>query len=176
MRAHQVLRIFAMMTVLGVPAQVTAQTIVIVRHAEKAAEPGNDPVLSEAGKVRAIALDTALAGAGVTAILTTQFRRTRDTAEPVAQRYKLTPQVMTVERGGSAAHIQEIARRAKAHQQGTLLIVGHSNSVPAIVKALGGPAMAELPECEYSRMFVLLPASSAQVIQTRYGAMDGNCL
>jgi len=59
----------------GLPAPV-----LLVRHAEKAAEPADDPPLTAAGAERAQALATALQDAGVTAIITTQLRRTRETA------------------------------------------------------------------------------------------------
>ena len=66
-------------------------TIVVVRHAEKSAEPANDPALSPAGVARAAALDSALADAKVTAIIVTPYRRNAETAVPVAKRFGLTP-------------------------------------------------------------------------------------
>lgn len=151
-----------------------AQTIVLVRHAEKATEPKDDPALSEAGQARAKALAAALKDSKITAVFTTQARRTRDTAAVAAAQAGVTPQVLAVARGGLAAHIDETAKRAK-EAGGTVLVVGHSNTVPAIVAALGGPKLADMPECEYSRLITVLPGPPVQVIQSRYGATDSDC-
>src|SRR5947209_6360731 len=65
-------------------AAPTQTTVILVRHAEKAAEPKEDPVLSDAGMTRAKALALALRDAGVQAILTTSKQRTRSTVQPLA--------------------------------------------------------------------------------------------
>src|SRR5262245_36466561 len=51
--------------------------LVVVRHANKAPEPADDPPLTSSGVKRAQDLATALRSAGVTGIITTQLRRTR---------------------------------------------------------------------------------------------------
>ena len=61
---------------VALPAQ--AQTVVIVRHAEKAA-PSGDVDLSAAGKARAQALAQALAGAKVRMVWATPLKRTGQT-------------------------------------------------------------------------------------------------
>ncbi len=58
--------------------------VYLVRHAEKAQASDNNPPLSEAGMRRAEALAQTLGDAGVSAIYTTQFKRTTDTAAPLA--------------------------------------------------------------------------------------------
>src|SRR3974390_2750714 len=70
--------------------------LVLVRHADKAAQPADDPLLTAAGTKRAQDLAAALRNAGVSAILTTQLRRTRDTAQPLATALGLVPQVVKV--------------------------------------------------------------------------------
>jgi hypothetical protein len=87
-------------TLLVSPIPSTAQSldrtgelpvIVVVRHANKAAEPTDDPPLTQAGLKRAEDLAQALRNAGVTAIITTELHRTRETAEPLAKALGLTP-------------------------------------------------------------------------------------
>src|SRR2546423_7035829 len=68
--------------------------VVIVRHAEKAANGGNDPDLSSAGRARAEALARILKDSGITAIFTTEFKRTQETAAPTATSTHVTPTVV----------------------------------------------------------------------------------
>lgn len=161
-------------------AAATPQVVVLVRHAEKAEAPAGDVTLNDAGQARAEELAIALAEARVDTIITTQFRRTRDTAAPLARSLKLTPVV--VQAGGeTAAHARAVAR-AVLEGGRSVLVVGHSNTVPAIIGALGGPAMAELCEGEYANLFtlVLVPGQPARLIHGHYGAQDapaaGDCV
>ncbi|MBL8515622.1 MAG: histidine phosphatase family protein [Betaproteobacteria bacterium] len=156
-------------------AAANAQTVVLVRHAEKAESPKDDPPLAEAGQRRADALAVALKGANVAAILTSQARRTRDTAAPLATQARITPRVLTIARGGMAEHVAEVVKLARERKDGVVVIVGHSNTVPAIARALGAD-VADMSECEYSRFITVLSGPPAQAITTRYGAPDGGCL
>lgn len=146
--------------------------VLLVRHAEKALEPGDDVPLTDAGRARAAALADALAHARVDAIVTTQFRRTKDTAGPLAQRLHLTPRV--VEAGtDTRAHARAVADAVRGAGR-TVLVVGHSNTVPAIIAALGGPPLEELCESDYDTLFVLAlpPGGEPGLTQSRYGAPD----
>lgn len=148
-------------------------TVVLVRHAEKAAEGGSDPLLSPAGEERARALALALRDAGVSAIVTTQLKRTQLTAAPLATERRLTPEV--VQAGGAVpAHARAIADAVRRHAGQVVLVVGHSNTVPAIIGALGGPKLPDLCDSEYGSLFIVtLPASGrARLIRSRYGAED----
>jgi broad specificity phosphatase PhoE len=155
------------MTVLCVlfllsPAPVLAQKLVILaRHAERAdggAMSGTaekDPPLSAAGEARAAKLAAMLADSGITAIFASEFKRTQDTAKPVAVRLGLTVQSMPADNTS-----QLVARIRKEHANGIVLIVGHSDTLPAIIKALGGPGVT-IPDNEFDNLFVLAPASKA---------------
>ena len=148
------------------------QIVVLVRHAEKSDAPAGDVTLSEAGQARADELAAALAEARIDTIVTTQFRRTRDTAAPLARALDLTPRV--VEAGSDTdAHVRAVAAAVKAGGS-SVLVVGHSNTVPAIIGALGGPAMEELCESEYSNLFMLAltPGQPARLVHGHYGAPD----
>src|SRR5688500_9156051 len=80
----------------GARAPEAAFTVFLVRHAEKAAEPREDPPLTDVGRARADALARALGDSGVKAIYTSQYVRTRATAEPLAARLGLTPVVLPI--------------------------------------------------------------------------------
>ena len=163
---------------LSLPAQrLPAQSgpaVIVVRHAEKASDPADDPALSPAGERRAEALAGALAGARVDTIITTHYLRTRRTAAPIALARGLTPIVV---RPGSdtAAHAREVAKAVRARPAGeVVLVVGHSNTVPAIIAALGGPQIQPLCETEYANLFTLIlePGGGARFIRSSYGTPD----
>lgn len=151
----------------------TSTTIVLVRHAEKAAEGGSDPVLSPQGVERSRALALALRDAGVSAIVTTELKRTQLTAAPLAADRHLTPEI--VRAGGAVpAHARAVAQAVRRHAGQVVLVVGHSNTIPAIIGALGGPKLPDLCDSEYGSVFIMtLPtAGEARLIRARYGAAD----
>ena len=164
--------------IAGAPARLDAQTtgpslVVLVRHGEKAAEPAGDPPLSPAGQERAKALGEAMLGMQPSAIIVTATKRTTETASAVAAKSGLTPQVIALT-GGGAAHIAAVVEAVKK-ASGVVLVVGHSNTIPAIVKALGGPAFPDICDASYANMFVLQPGMNgkpAQVVKAQYGAAD----
>lgn len=147
-----------------------AQTVYLVRHAEKA-DASADPVLSEAGRARAAALAAALAEAHPGHIFTSPLQRTRLTAEPTAAYHSVTIEPVGFD-GGSAGHVAGIAERVRAlPEDAVVLVVGHSNTVPLIARALGYAEAADMPDCEYDRMTTLhLMGDAAHGQVTRYGA------
>jgi phosphohistidine phosphatase SixA len=161
------MRSLLLAAMLLAPATLPAQTAIVVRHAEKASETDRDPMLSATGQARAAALDSALAGVKVTAIVVTPYHRTRETAAVVARRHGLTPIEVAVS-GGVPAHARAVAAEVARHQ-GIVLVVGHSNTVGAIVAALGGPAdIGDLCDSEYQTLFTVLPGGG--MVRTRFGA------
>ena len=153
---------------------VGATTVVIVRHAEAVPDSGTDPVLSEAGLARANALAEALADAGVKAVITTQYQRTALTGAPLAA--ALNVPLIKESIAGGPAGLDTYARNAvrivhAKYAGGTLVIVGHSNTVPALVKAFSGVDVGEIAHDSYDRMFVvtLRPDGSGRVVRARYG-------
>src|SRR5690349_9326855 len=142
--------------------------VILVRHGEKGTQPPQDPPLSEQGQARAMALAGVARQAGVTAIITTQFERTRKTAEPTAVELKVTPEIV---QAGGAAHAKAVADQVMKHAGGTVLVVGHSNTIPAIVGALGAPQPRELCDSEYDQVFtvVLGDVGAPRLIRSRYG-------
>ena len=147
-----------------------AQTVVLVRHGEKA-DASADPVLSEAGQARAAALAALLADVHPVLVLTSPLQRTRLTGTPTAEYHSAPLEPISLE-GGGAEHIAATVARVRAlPADATVLIVGHSNTVPLIARALGYGEAADMPECEYDRMTTLhLMGESAHGEVTRYGA------
>lgn len=152
------------------PAAAMPELVILVRHAERAAAPAGDPALTPAGEQRAQALAQALAGLRVNTILTTKFRRTRDTAAPLAQALGLQPKVVDA---GGAAHVQAVVDAVRA-ETGVVLVVGHSNTIPAVIAGLGGPQLAELCETSFHHAFLLqLGTQPPRWAQFSYGAPSG---
>ncbi|HWQ87754.1 phosphoglycerate mutase family protein [Brevundimonas sp.] len=147
-----------------------AQTVYLVRHAEKA-DAGADPALSEAGQARAAVLAAALAEVHPGHIFTSPLQRTRLTAAPAAEFHSVTVEPVGLD-GGAAAHVAAIAEKVRAlPDDAVVLVVGHSNTVPLVARALGYAEAADMPECEYDRMTVLhLMGDAAHAQVSRYGA------
>ena len=127
------------------------QAIIVVRHAERA-DQSRDAALSSEGQVRAGALATLLKSSGVTHIVTSEFLRTRQTAAPLAAALGLTPEQVAAR--DQAALVDKLRALDPAS---IVLVVGHSNTIPPLVAALGGPKLPEIADSDYDDMFVLVP-------------------
>ncbi len=153
-------------------------TVILARHAEKELEgdgstgtvlPSEDPPLSEAGLRRALALAHVLGEAGVDAIYATQYLRTRSTAQPLADLLRLDVIEATTGRDEYAEEMAELIRAEHAGE--VVLVVGHSNTVPALIQALGAGAAPQIDEDEYDDLYVvtLYGDGSASLLALRYG-------
>lgn len=142
-----------------------ATVVVLVRHAEKDAS-GSDPALTVAGAARAELLASMLKDAGVTTIFATATVRTRGTAAPLAALRHLD--VVDIDKDLTRVRAQVLAAGRRT------LIVGHSNTVPGIIAALGGPSDIAIADNEFDAFFVLtIPRESASaptLLTLRYGA------
>jgi broad specificity phosphatase PhoE len=159
---------FVALTIVSAAAPAFAQQLVIVaRHAERAdggsmaAGAQTDPLLSAAGEARAQKLAAMLADAGVTAIYTTEYKRTLDTAKPLAAKLGIGVQSMAA-RDTAAL----VAKVKSAHAKDVVLIVGHSNTMPAVIKAFGGGDVT-MPDTDYDSLFIVVPATGT-VTRIRY--------
>ena len=137
------------------------------------------------------------------AVYATEWCRTALTAEPTAELLGLEIQIQdngragdqladcgltrpTVRLDASIATVEDLAAHVRStHPEGTVLIVGHSDSVPALVEALGGPALCpgyfpeddrdchipdEEPDSEYHHLFVVAPGvDGARLLRAEYG-------
>ncbi|MBY0488841.1 MAG: histidine phosphatase family protein [Gemmatimonadaceae bacterium] len=161
-----------LMAVTLPPSRAMAQPslVILVRHGEKQPTPADDPSLSEAGVARAQALAEALSHTTPSTILVSARKRTAETAVPVAKATGVTPTVIALD----ASHVKAVAE-AVMKAKGVVLVVGHSNTVPAIVNALGGPKLPDLCDASYATMFLVTPAANGlptQVVRASYGAPD----
>ena len=162
----------ALVLCAGIATNAAAQSgptvVILVRHAEKAAAPANDPPLTDAGVARAKALAGLLSDANVDAVIATPTVRTRETARPTAEAQGLT--IETVGFAPAALHAKAIADAVMKHAGKTVLVVGHSNTVAAIVAALGGPKMSDLCDSQYSLLITMvLDGRTVRVIRSSYG-------
>lgn len=172
-RGGVVVRVIALVFLVsaGAPAMpCRAQTTVfIVRHAEKGGMPVNNPRLTEAGKERAKELAQMLRSVRLTAVLTSEFERAVETARPTAEGKNL--KIMR----HRARDVVGLARRILKEFGGkTLLVVGHSDTIPVLLTQLGVDR-AEAPEIahdEYDNLFVLFIGTGGEVTlqRLRYGA------
>jgi len=155
--------------VWGAATAASAQHVVLVRHAEKS-DASRDPVLSDAGEQRARALLAAFPGAGPDLVLVSPLQRTALTAAPTVAAFGVPIRAVTLA-DGVEAHVAAIVGEIAAQPENALvLVVGHSNTIPLIARALGVEA-ADMPECEYDRLTrVDLNAMTPQVDVIRYGA------
>ena len=155
-------------------AHAQATTVILVRHGEKAARPADDPPLTNDGERRARDLAATLADARVSMVIATQFVRSQETAKPVAVAAHQT--VITVPATADPkAHAAAVAAKVRSGAAGgTVVIVGHSNTIPLIIEALGGPTMQDLCDAEYANLFVLemSAAGPPKLIRSRYGTSD----
>ncbi|MBA3564473.1 MAG: histidine phosphatase family protein [Gammaproteobacteria bacterium] len=153
-------------------------TVIIVRHAEKAAAPAENPGLSPAGKLRAQGLADMLAEIdvveGLDAIYVSEARRTRETAMPLANRLDLPLHELP------AADVKALVKRVEEDHKGDIvLIVAHSNTVPALIREFGGSKnVPEIKEHEYFNVYILsMPWSGkTKTLRLKYGNpyLDGD--
>ena len=135
-------------------------TLFIVRHAEKA-DDSKDAELSEAGRARAEALANMLRDSKISVIYTTEFKRTQQTAAPLAKALGLT--ITTLPAENQAALVTKL--RAFT---GNSLVVGHGNTVPDIIKALGITEPVNIPDSDYDNLFVVVLGEKPYLIGLHY--------
>lgn len=155
----------ALAAVFGTAGAAAQQAVIVVRHAEKA-DQSSDALLSAEGLIRARALAQLLAASGVTHVVTSEYRRTRETARPLAEMLKLTPETVP------ARDVPALVARLRALEaRATALVVGHSNTIPPILRALGWADPPEIGDGDYDDVFVLVPRDGQRpsVVRLTYG-------
>lgn len=156
-------------TLSALASAASAQTVVLVRHAEKV-DASRDPVLSEAGTARARALAEDFGAEGPDLVLVSPRRRTSLTAQPTVEAFGAPVRVMPLDEGTQAHVAATLAEIAGLSPDDLVLIVGHSDTIPALVRALGAEA-ADMADCEYDRLTRVRLTAMRPVAQvTRCGA------
>ena len=138
-----------------------APVIFIVRHAEKASTADKDPDLSPEGQKRANALADILKDSYITSVFVTKFKRTQETGAPTARAAHLTPTVVPENEIGA------LPKQLRA-LNGNALVVGHSNTIPDLLKALGIATPISVPENDYGEIFVVLVGDTPQLLRLHY--------
>jgi len=159
-------RLLALMTtglfaVLPLTAQSAPITVFVVRHAEKGPEDP-DPSLTAVGRQRAVELDRILGQAGITALFTTEYKRTRETLAPLAARTGLTPVVI------AAGRMDSLVTALNALPPGSRAVVSsHSNLIHLIVERLAGIKLTPLTDDQYDHLTIVTvhrPAKGEAVV------------
>ncbi len=152
------LALFLVCSITSLSAQDTdLTTFILVRHAEKSNDDPRNPNLSEVGKERAQALKELLANTGVTAIYSTPYKRTQQTAQPLATNLGLEIQ------NYNPSSMDFLAGIWKEHKGGTILISGHSNTTPFVANhLLGNKTFEMLDEKEYDKVFIVTGTASGK--------------
>lgn len=138
----------------------SAATIFLIRHADVTPPTTTTQALNAAGVVRAKELRHVLDDAGLKAVMTTSLKRSRQTGAPIAAHLGIVPTVID-DVSAIVAAILALPRTQ------TALVVGHSNTLGAIISGLGGPAIAPITATEFDNLFVLVGRRLAHL---RYGA------
>ena len=167
-----VLLLLAVFLTIGAKRAPVVTTVILVRHAEKAA-PDGDPPLSAAGEARAQELARVLSGVPLDAIYVTQFARTQQTVQPLASARGIKPQVRQAGGAQKATYAPDLAREVREHHAGkTVLIAGHSNTTVDVLQALGVRNPPPIADSQYDDLFVctLVAGAEPRVVALRYGA------
>jgi len=175
MRKKSLILILNLVVILGYFAptwvnaadDATPTTLILVRHAEKAADGTVNPPLTPEGEARAVELAYLLGHVELDAVYATPFKRTRDTVLPAAKAKGLEVKPY---RADQADFLEAVLRD---HRGGTVLIGGHSNTVPILVnELLGREEYAQLDDAVYDNLFIVsVPAAGpARVLRLRFGA------
>ena len=148
---------------LAAAAAPAQQAVYVVRHAENASDASAPDVpLSDEGKARAARLAEILRDAGITAIYSTDTVRTRSTAEPLARAGNRMVRIYS-----DVAVLADMLRR---EPNAAALVVGHSNTVPQLLSALGVREAIEIGDRDYDNLFVVVPRGSGEplLLKLRY--------
>ncbi len=152
----------------------------LIRHAEKADEPRQDPPLIEKGVARSQELARLLSASGVKAIFTSQFLRTKQTAEPLAKQLNLVPASLTLKSNPTNPRLiseqstAELTNKILERAGQSVLVIGHTNSIPDVIKMLGGDIVPTIDEKTFNDLFVVTvyAKGKARVVHLKYGSSD----
>ena len=155
-------------------------TVYLVRHAERADEPRQDPPLTEKGSARSQDLARILANANVKAIFTSQFLRTKQTAEALAKQTNVPVTSISLSLNPSNSRMiseqstAEVANQILERGGESVLVIGHSNSIPDVIKMLGGDVTPVIDEKKYDDLFVVTVygKGKAKVAHLKYGSAE----
>lgn len=178
-RCILVLVAYLLLPILPISLEAQEETVVfVVRHAERAddgegagrmaADPQmammvDDPPLSAAGEARATLLSEMLRDAGITQVYSTDYNRTKQTGDPTAQELGLS--VSVYDASDLAGFAEDLRSSPGRH-----LVVGHSNTTPDLVQALGGDPGPPIASLEYDRLYIVsIQGKEVRTVLLRFG-------
>jgi broad specificity phosphatase PhoE len=141
--------------------------IVIVRHAERVSQKDDASLISAAGKRRAEALRHVLSRLKLKAVFCTEYKRTQQTAAPAAKAHGLRPTIVSSENGEELA-----SRLRKLGAEDDVLVVGHTDTIPDLLKALGVERPVAIEKEDYDNLFLVTAREglAPDFAWLRYGA------
>ncbi|MEQ8924503.1 MAG: phosphoglycerate mutase family protein [Fulvivirga sp.] len=147
-------------------AQDSLTTVILVRHAEKGFSEDGDPSLNKKGNARAKHLVEMLESQEIDEIFTTPFKRTRETVAPIAEAKGIKVQEY------NPFNLDAMLEIISAMKGQSLLVVGHSNTIPVLInKLIGEERYKMIDEDEYNNMFIvsLNSVGDGKVLHLKYG-------
>ena len=156
-----------------IPDGKTETTVYLIRHAEKASDTDPNPDLSARGRARAESLAVQLRDSGVNMIITSDLKRTIQTAAPLAELRHIRPKIVPIE-SSVEMHVKRIVDEIRSHQGATILVVGHNNTVNRILEQIGGGKIGDLCTDEYANLIIvsLTQGKPTKMLLESYGAPD----
>jgi len=153
-------------------------TVFVVRHAEKESEPKQDPPLTKEGVARSQELARILADANIKAIYTSQFARTKLTAEPLVAKSGAAVTSLTLKPNPSNLRLiseestGELINKIMQRPGESVLVIGHSNWMPDVIRMLGGDTVPTIDEQKFDDLFIITiyAKGKAKVVHLKYGA------
>jgi broad specificity phosphatase PhoE len=141
--------------------------VYVVRHAEKAATPADNPLLSDLGTERAVSLKETLKNKKIRKIYTTNTTRTQNTAAPLAALLHI--EIVNYPARPDTNFIKTL--KANATNQ---LVVGHSNTIDDVVNMLVGSKAIpkDLPDAAYDNLYIIKLSKSGKngrLVSRKYG-------
>ncbi|HSH38351.1 MAG TPA: phosphoglycerate mutase family protein [Chthoniobacterales bacterium] len=154
------------LTIAVASAQLaTAEPIIfLARHAEKSDAPRGDaknPELSAQGRARAALLGRMLKDAGIGAVFATEYARTQQTAEEIS---RTTGARVSVVPAKDAAALLDQLRTLESNA----VVVGHSNTIPELIKGLGVEKPITIAESDYDNLFLWRRSAPRELLQLHY--------
>lgn len=149
-----------------------ATTVILIRHADRdIPQLEADPPLNDKGQARARELVHILSTAGIQAIYTSEARRATMTGAP----FNLVHPRIPTEQLSSATDLRDHILANHAGQ--IVLVIGHANTVPLLIRELGGPSLPAINDCVFDNLFVLVRRSATEATLTRlkYGEQTVAC-
>ncbi len=138
--------LFFALLITATPAALADATFYLVRHAEKAADGTRDPDLTAEGRARAQWIARYLEDKGLTGVYSTDYKRTRQTAQPAADKMGLAVDLY------DPRALEAFAVDLKG-KTGVFLVVGHSNTTPVLTNLLAGSNLKYAGEDVYDQIF-----------------------